>query len=126
MIEATGFANVVDFIDVEINEPVDFVLVVENVAADTIRTIEFECDYGNGKKDTTIIEVEIPYLAVDSVVYADLLFDSIGKYTVKFTALQLNGEEDLTPEQMQEFEKWLLEHQQEISEAAIKMAEDIF
>ena len=87
-----------DFIDVEINEPVDFVLVVENVAADTIRTIEFECDYGNGKKDTTIIEVEIPYLAVDSVVYADLLFDSIGKYTVKFTALQLNGEEDLTPE----------------------------
>lgn len=43
-----------------------------------------------------------------------------------YEALQDIEDEDLTPEQMQEFEKWLLEHQQEISEAAIEMAEDIF
>ena len=88
----------VNLIDVEINKPIGFAFYVKNVAADTIRTIQFECNYGNGVKDTTTIDVEIPYLEGDSVVYENLLFDSLGEYNVQFTALRLNGEEDLTPE----------------------------
>ena len=56
-------------IDVEVNKPVNFSFYVENVAADTIKTIEFECDYGNGKKETKLIDIEIPYLGADSLVY---------------------------------------------------------
>ncbi len=85
-------------IDVEVNKPVNFSFYVENVAADTIKTIEFECDYGNGKKETKIIDIEIPYLGADSIVYEGAVFDEIGGYDVRFTITKLNGNDDLAPE----------------------------
>ena len=90
--------TVVDNVDAEINKPMNFSFYVENVAADTIKTIEFECDYGNGKKETKIVDVMIPYLTADSVVCEGVKFDEIGEYNVTFTAVKLNGEVDLTPE----------------------------
>ena len=90
--------TVVDNVDAEINKPMNFSFYVENVAADTIKTIEFECDYGNGKKETKIVDVMIPYLTTDSVVCEGVKFDEIGEYNVTFTAVKLNGEVDLTPE----------------------------
>ena len=88
----------VNLIDVEINKPIGFAFYVKNVAADTIRTIEFECDYGDGRKETKTVNVEIPYLKADTVVYEGAVFGKMGNYNVKFTALKLNGEDDLTPE----------------------------
>ena len=88
----------VEAVDVEVNKPVDFSFLVENVAADTIRTIEIECDFGNGRKDTKTIEVEIPYLAADSIVVDGVVFDELGVYNVKFAVTKLNGNDDLTPE----------------------------
>lgn len=85
-------------IDVEVNKPVNFSFYVENVAADTIKTIEFECDYGNGKKETKIIDIEIPYLGADSIVYEGAVFEEMGLYDVTFTITKLNGNEDLVPE----------------------------
>ena len=69
--------TVVDNVDAEINKPMNFSFYVENVAADTIKTIEFECDYGNGKKETKIVDVMIPYLTADSVVCEGVKFDEI-------------------------------------------------
>ena len=91
-------SSAVESIDVEMNKPVDFSFFVENVAADTIKTIEFECDYGNGKKETKIIDIEIPYLGADSIVYEGAVFDEIGGYDVRFTITKLNGNDDLVPE----------------------------
>ena len=71
---------------------------MENIASDTIRTVEIECDLGNGKKETKTIEVEIPYLGADSIVYDGIEFDEIGVYDVKFTITKLNGKDDLTLE----------------------------
>ena len=88
----------VESIDVEVNKPVDFSFFVENVAADTVKTIEVECDFGNGKKETKTIEVEVPYLGADSLVYDGVVFDEIGEYNVKFTATKLNGNDDLVSE----------------------------
>lgn len=88
----------IEVIDVEMNKSVDFSFFVENVATDTIRTIEIECDFGNGRKDTKTIEVEIPYLAADSIVVDGVVFDELGVYDVKFTITKLNGNDDLTPE----------------------------
>ena len=87
-----------DDADVAVDKSADFSFWVENVAADTIRTIEFECDYGDGRKETKTVNVEIPYLKADTVVYEGAVFEEMGSYTVKFTALKLNGEDDLTPE----------------------------
>ena len=91
-------SSAVESIDVEMNKPVDFSFFVENVAADTIRTIEIECDFGNGRKETKTIEVEIPYLASDSIVFDGVVFEELGVYDVKFTVTKLNGNDDLTPE----------------------------
>ncbi len=91
-------SSAVKSIDVEMNKPVYFSFFVENVAADTIRTIEIECDFGNGRKETKTIEVEIPYLASDSIVFDGVVFEELGVYDVKFTITKLNGNDDLTPE----------------------------
>lgn len=91
-------SSAVESIDVEMNKPVDFSFFVENVAADTIKTIEVECDFGNDKKEVKTIEVEIPYLGVDSIEYAGVVFEEIGAYDVRFTITKLNGNEDLVPE----------------------------
>lgn len=91
-------SSAVESIDVEMNKPVDFSFFVENVAADTIRTIEIECDFGNGRKEIKTIEVEIPYLASDSIVFDGVVFEGLGVYDVKFTVTKLNGNDDLTPE----------------------------
>lgn len=88
----------VEAVDVEVNKPVDFSFFVENVATDTIRTIEIECDFGNGRKETKTLEVEIPYLAADSIVVDGVVFDELGVYNVKFAVTKLNGNDDLTPE----------------------------
>ena len=88
----------IEAIDVEMNNSTDFRFLVENVAADTIRAIEMECDFGNGRKETKTLEVEIPYLGADSVVYDGVVFDEIGVYDIKFTVTKLNGNDDLVPE----------------------------
>ena len=88
----------IEAIDVEMNKSVDFSFFVENVATDTIRTIEIECDFGNGRKETKTLEVEIPYLAADSIVVDGVVFDELGVYNVKFAVTKLNGNDDLTPE----------------------------
>ena len=88
----------IEAIDVEMNKSVDFSFLVENVATDTIRTIEIECDFGNGRKETKTLEVEIPYLAADSIVVDGVVFDKLGVYNVKFAVTKLNGNDDLTPE----------------------------
>ncbi len=88
----------VESVDVEMNKPVGFSFFVQNVAADTIRTIEIECDFGNEKKEIKTIEVEIPYLGVDSIAYDDVVFEEIGVYDVRFTVTKLNGNVDLVPE----------------------------
>lgn len=88
----------VEVLDVEVGKPFDVVLNVENIASDTIRTVEIECDFGNGKKETKTIDVEIPYLASDSIVFGGVVFEELGLYDVKFTITKLNGNDDLTPE----------------------------
>jgi uncharacterized protein (TIGR02588 family) len=88
----------VEVLDVEVGKPFDVVFNVENIASDTIRTVEIECDLGNGKKETKTIDVEIPYLASDSIVFDGVVFEELGMYDVKFTITKLNGNNDLTPE----------------------------
>ena len=88
----------VSSMDVEMSKAFDVAFCVENVAADTIRTIEVECDLGNGKKEVRVMDVEIPYLGVDSVVFDDIKIDEVGLYDVKFVVAKLNGEADLNPE----------------------------
>ena len=88
----------VSSMDVEMSKAFDIAFCVENVAADTIRTIEMECDLGNGKKEVRVMDVEIPYLGVDSVVFDNIKIDEIGLYDVKFVVTKLNGEADLNPE----------------------------
>ena len=88
----------VDNLDVEVNKTFDVAFEVENVAADTIRTIEMECDLGNGAKETRVMTVEIPYLGADSVVFEDIKIGEIGVYDAKFVVTKINGEADLTPE----------------------------
>ena len=88
----------VSSIDVEMSKAFNVAFCVENVAADTIRTIEMECDLGNGEKEVRVMDVEIPYLGVDSIVFDNLKFDEIGLYDVKFEVTKLNGEADLKPE----------------------------
>lgn len=88
----------VSSMDVEMSKAFDIAFCVENVAADTIRTIEMECDLGNGKKEVRVMDVEIPYLGVDSVVFDDIKMDEVGLYDVKFVVTKLNGEADLNPE----------------------------
>ena len=85
-------------IDAESNKAFDVVFKVENVAADTIRTIEMECDFGNGVKETRVVEVEIPYLGADSIVFGGIKIEEIGVYDLSFVVTKLNGEVDLTPE----------------------------
>ena len=88
----------VSSMDVEMSKAFDIAFCVENVAADTIRTIEMECDLGNGKKEVRVMDVEIPYLGVDSVVFDNIKIDEVGLYDVKFVVTKLNGEADLNPE----------------------------
>jgi hypothetical protein len=88
----------VDNIDVEVNKTFDVAFKVDNIAADTIRTIEVECDFGNGAKESRVITVEIPYLASDSIVFEGINIEEIGTYNLKFAVAKLNGEADLTPE----------------------------
>ena len=88
----------VSSMDVEMSKAFDVAFCVENVAADTIRTIEMECDLGNGKKEVRVMDVEIPYLGVDSVVFDNIKIDEVGLYDVKFVVTKLNGEADLNPE----------------------------
>ena len=88
----------VSSMDVEMGKAFDISFCVENVAADTIRTIEMECDLGNGKKEVRVMDVEIPYLGVDSVVFDNIKIDEVGLYDVKFVVTKLNGEADLNPE----------------------------
>ena len=88
----------VSSMDVEMSKAFDIAFCVENVAADTIRTIEMECDLGNGKKEVRVMDVEIPYLGVDSVVFDNIKIDEVGLYDVKFVIAKLNGEADLNPE----------------------------
>ena len=88
----------VSSMDVEMSKAFDIAFCVENVAADTIRTIEMECDLGNGKKEVRVMDVEIPYLGVDSVVFDDIKIDEVGLYDVKFVVTKLNGEADLNQE----------------------------
>lgn len=88
----------VSSMDVEMSKAFDVAFCVENVAADTIRTIEVECDLGNGKKEVRVMDVEIPYLGVDSVVFDNIKIDEVGLYDVKFVVAKLNGEADLNPE----------------------------
>ena len=88
----------VSSMDVEMSKAFDIAFCIENVAADTIRTIEMECDLGNGKKEVRVMDVEIPYLGVDSVVFDNIKIDEVGLYDVKFVVAKLNGEADLNPE----------------------------
>ena len=90
-------ANVNAF-DVAVNVPFNFQFCVDNVATETIETLEVECDFGNGKKETKIINVEIPYLSSDSVVYDNITIDNVGNAELTFTITKLNGNDDLTPE----------------------------
>ena len=85
-------------IDVEVAKSFNVAFAVENVAADTIKTIEIECDYGDGKKENKIIDTNIPYLSSDSIVYEGIVLDTTGLFNLTFTVLKLNGEDDLTPE----------------------------
>ena len=85
-------------VDVEMSKSFDLAFCVENVATDTIRTIEMECDFGNGEKEVRVIDVEIPYLGMDSVVFDNIKIDKVGLYDVKFVVTKLNGEADLKPE----------------------------
>jgi hypothetical protein len=91
----------INSLDVAVNNPFDIVFCVKNVAAETIKSLEVECDFGNGKKETKTINVDIPYLGFDSIVYDDINFDTMGLNDVTFTILKLNGEDDLTPENNQ-------------------------
>ena len=90
-------SNIVN-IDAESNKAFDVAFKVENVAADTIRTIEIECDFGSGVKETRVIETEIPYLSADSIVFDNIKIEEIGAHTLNFVVTKLNGENDLTPE----------------------------
>jgi hypothetical protein len=85
-------------LDVAVNNPFDIAFCVKNVAAETIKSLEVECDFGNGKKETKTINVDIPYLGSDSIVYDNINIDKMGLNDVTFTILTLNGEDDLTPE----------------------------
>ena len=87
----------VNTLDVAINNPFNVVFGVENVAAETIQTLEVECDFGNGKKETKIINVEIPYLGFDSITYENIVLDQLGDMQMTFTITKLNGNDDLVP-----------------------------
>ena len=88
----------VEVVDVEINKPFDVVFVVENIAADTIRTIEMECALGGESVEKRVIDVKIPYLTKDSIVFENIIIDELGSRELNFTVTKLNSEADLTPE----------------------------
>ena len=86
-------SNVVS-LDVEMNKDFEIAFVVENLAAETINSIEVECLLGD-TREVKVFEVNIPYLSSDSIVYDGLLFDNIGVYDVDFVVTKLNSEDDL-------------------------------
>lgn len=84
-------------IDVVVNKTFDVAFCVENLAAETITSIDMECDYGNGVKDTISFDVEIPYLNSDSIYYENIVLEELGLQELVFTIIKLNGVSDENP-----------------------------
>ena len=83
--------------DVEKNKIFSIPFVIENVAADTIESIELTCDFGDSVEVKTIYTI-LAYRESMELAYENIILDEVGKKDLVFTITKLNGQLDLTPE----------------------------
>ena len=84
-------------IDAEKGKIFSIPFVIENVAADTIESIELTCDFGDSVEIKTIYTI-LAYRESMELAYENIILDEVGKKDLVFTVTKLNGNPDLTPE----------------------------
>ena len=87
----------VEYVDAEKDKIFSIPFIIENVAADTIESIEISCNFGDSVEVKTI-HTFLPYLEYMEFAYENIVLDEIGEKELVFTITKLNGESDLTPE----------------------------
>lgn len=87
----------VETVDIEKDKIFSIPFIIENVAADTIESIEISCNFGDSVEVKTI-HTFLPYLEYMEFAYENIVLDEIGEKELVFTITKLNGESDLTPE----------------------------
>lgn len=87
----------VETVDIEKDKIFSVPFIIENVAADTIESIEISCNFGDSVEVKTI-HTFLPYLEYMEFAYENIVLDEIGEKELVFTITKLNGESDLTPE----------------------------
>ena len=87
----------VEYVDAEKDKIFSIPFIIENVAADTIESIEISCNFGDSVEVKTI-HTFLPYLVYMEFAYENIVLDEIGEKELVFTITKLNGESDLTPE----------------------------
>lgn len=87
----------VESIDVEKSKIFSLPFVIDNVAADTIESIELTCDFGDSVEVKTIYTI-LSYRESMELVYENIVLDEVGTKDLVFTVTKLNGQPDLNPE----------------------------
>ena len=84
-------------IDAEKDKIFSIPFMIENVAADTIESIELTCDFGDSVEVKTIYTI-LAYRESMELAYDNIVLDELGRKDLVFTITKLNGQPDLTPE----------------------------
>ena len=87
----------VESIDVEKSKIFSLPFVIDNVAADTIESIELTCDFGDSVEVKTIYTI-LAYRESMELTYENIVLDEVGTKDLVFTVTKLNGQPDLNPE----------------------------
>ena len=87
----------VEYIDAEKDKIFSIPFMIENVAADTIESIEISCNFGDSVEVKTIYTF-LPYLESMEFAYENIILSDLGEKELVFTITKLNGKADLTPE----------------------------
>lgn len=87
----------VKYIDAEKDKIFSIPFMIDNVAADTIESIEISCNFGDSVEAKTI-HTFLPYLESMEFAYENIILSDLGEKDLVFTITKLNGKEDLTPE----------------------------
>lgn len=86
----------VKYIDAEKDKIFSIPFMIDNVAADTIESIEISCNFGDSV-ETKTIHTFLPYLESMEFAYENIILSDLGEKELVFTITKLNGKEDLTP-----------------------------